>query len=129
VRERNSDPFDIEVGRRIRAQRLVRGLSQTDLGKAIGVTFKKIAKYERGADSVAAGRLTQIAQFLKVPVGFFFGRHDYVESVVAPPVSPDLDPLALRLLRAFAALVDEELRRSIVEQVEQTAQSASSSAP
>src|SRR5438552_1319065 len=71
------DARDIEVGRRIRAQRLVRGMSQTQLGKKLGITFQQIQKYEKGANRVGAGRLTRIADVLGVPVSFFFGGTEH----------------------------------------------------
>jgi transcriptional regulator with XRE-family HTH domain len=40
------DPVDIEVGHRIRIERLARGLSQTALANQLGVTFQQVQKYE-----------------------------------------------------------------------------------
>src|SRR5712691_6511342 len=74
-RTKAPDSRDMEVGRRIRAQRLVRGLSQTDLGRSLGITFQQVQKYEKGANRVGAGRLTRIAEVLGMPVAFFFGEH------------------------------------------------------
>ena len=59
--KKSPDPVDVEVGRRIRVQRMARGMSQTELGKRIGVTFQQVQKYEKGANRVGAGRLTRIA--------------------------------------------------------------------
>lgn len=52
---------DVLVGQRIRRHRMERGLSQTQLGKALGVSFQQIQKYEKGANRVGAIRLQQIA--------------------------------------------------------------------
>ena len=40
------DPVDVEVGQRIRIQRLQSGLSQTALAEQLGVTFQQVQKYE-----------------------------------------------------------------------------------
>jgi len=69
---RKPDPVDIDVWQRIKIQRLAAGLSQTELGDFIGVTFQQVQKYEKGANRVGAGRLTQIAGSLKIPVNTFF---------------------------------------------------------
>src|SRR5215467_8196798 len=98
---RKPDPVDIEVGQRIKIQRLAAGLSQTELGESIGVTFQQVQKYEKGANRVGAGRLTQIARVLNVPL--------------------NTHPHAFRLLQAYSTLTDGELRRSIVELVERIA--------
>lgn len=65
-------PVDIHVGARIRQQRTLQGMSQTDLGNAVGITFQQIQKYENGANRVSASRLWQFAQALGVPVASFF---------------------------------------------------------
>ena len=70
------DPVDVEVGQRIRIQRLQSGLSQTSLAEQLGVTFQQVQKYEKGVNRVGAGRLTKIAKVLGVPVASFFGAHD-----------------------------------------------------
>ena len=75
-RRRNPDakapgPKDVEIGQRIRAQRLLCRLSQTELADAIGVTFQQVQKYEQGVNRVGAGRLARIAEVLSVPVAFF----------------------------------------------------------
>src|SRR2546421_12688140 len=70
--KKRPDAADIEVGRRIRLHRLARGLSQTELGRQIGVTFQQVQKYEKGVNRVGAGRLTQVARVLGVSVSAFF---------------------------------------------------------
>jgi transcriptional regulator with XRE-family HTH domain len=65
-------PVDVYVGSRIRMQRQRLGLSQTELGEAVGITFQQIQKYEKGANRVGSSRLQQIANFLQVSVNFFF---------------------------------------------------------
>jgi transcriptional regulator with XRE-family HTH domain len=63
---------DHEIGAAIRRIRTIRGLSQTELGEKVGVTFQQIQKYERGANRVASSRLQRIAVALDVPVSTFF---------------------------------------------------------
>jgi transcriptional regulator with XRE-family HTH domain len=65
--KRSPLPVDVVVGENIRTARLVAGLSQTALGKACGITFQQIQKYEKGANRVGGSRLMQIAEALKVP--------------------------------------------------------------
>src|ERR1700683_1232773 len=70
--KKSTDPIDRHVGARIRMQRMVRGMSQTKLGNAVGVTFQQVQKYEKGANRVSASRLQRIANVLKVQPDFFF---------------------------------------------------------
>jgi transcriptional regulator with XRE-family HTH domain len=120
------DPVDVEVGHRIRIERLSRGLSQTALANQLGVTFQQVQKYEKGVNRVGAGRLTKIAEVLGVPVGAFFTGKEVLESEERSPGSDEASPLklltvsgAFRLLRAYADIEDGNLRRSIVDLVEQ----------
>jgi len=73
ARKRRAGSEDVEIGRKIRALRLQRGLSQTSLAEGIGLTFQQVQKYEKGTNRVSAGRLQKIADMLDTPVTFFFG--------------------------------------------------------
>lgn len=59
-------PVDVLVGQSIRAARIAAGLSQADLGKACGISFQQVHKYEKGANRVGSSRLMQIAEVLGV---------------------------------------------------------------
>jgi transcriptional regulator with XRE-family HTH domain len=119
------DPVDVEVGHRIRIERLSRGLSQTALANQLGVTFQQVQKYEKGVNRVGAGRLTKIAEVLGVPVSTFFSGKEVLDSEQVKN-GDETSPLklltvsgAFRLLRAYADIEDTNLRRSIVDLVEQ----------
>ena len=65
-------PVDVHVGKRLRLIRSMLGMSQETLGKAIGVTFQQIQKYERGINRVGSSRLYEFSKILSVPVSYFF---------------------------------------------------------
>ena len=54
-------------GARIRERRRDLEMSQHALGKALGVTFQQIQKYESGTNRISAARLFAICKALKVP--------------------------------------------------------------
>ena len=66
------DPVDRHVGARLRLRRNEVGLSQDQLGKATGLTFQQIQKYERGINRVSASKLYHIAKLLDVVPGYFY---------------------------------------------------------
>lgn len=68
----NPHPIDIIVGENLRRLRVDAGLSQTELGRHIGVSFQQIQKYENGRNRLAASRLWECAEVLCVPVEAFF---------------------------------------------------------
>ena len=51
-------------------------MSQTDLGKAVGLTFQQVQKYERGFNRISSSRLFEFAKVLDVPVTHFFEGMD-----------------------------------------------------
>jgi transcriptional regulator with XRE-family HTH domain len=125
------DPIDKHVGQRVRTRRLMLGLSQTTLADALGMSFQQMQKYEKGASRIGAGRLQHIAQILKMPVQSFFEGLPEHEQRRAPTDAPDAqyvsDYLAtsdgLNLTKAFMQIPNAKLRRSIVNLVEQIADS------
>lgn len=69
-------PVDVHVGKQLRVQRIIMGLSQEALAKAVGITFQQVQKYERGINRMSASRLFDFAQVLNVPVAYFFEAYD-----------------------------------------------------
>ena len=68
------DNFNKHLGNKLKLRRLALGLTQTKVAKAINVTFQQIQKYEKGTNGVSSIRLLQLANYLKVPVNYFFRR-------------------------------------------------------
>ena len=64
--------FNRHLGSKLRMRRLALGLTQTKVAQAINVTFQQIQKYEKGTNGISSLRILQLANFLKVPVVFFF---------------------------------------------------------
>lgn len=101
------------------------GLSQTDLGSVLGVTFQQIQKQERGANRVSASALLRLATALKVPVSFFF--EGAPGGTNATPLAPDFtsgfltttDGLAIA--RAFDRMDPKVRRRFVALAAEMTA--------
>jgi transcriptional regulator with XRE-family HTH domain len=63
---------DRHVAERFRERRLELGASQDEIGKALGVTFQQVQKYEKGTNRLSAGRLYDLASLLDVEVSYFF---------------------------------------------------------
>lgn len=120
---RGGDPRDAEIGRRVRTLRLQRGLSQTELGNLISVTFQQVQKYEKGTNRISAGRLQRIAEVLTVPVSFFFaGAEDKPKANSAPTIDVEFSFLqtegALRLARAYARIKQPGVRLQLLRLTE-----------
>ena len=65
-------PVDVHVGKRIKEIRKSKGMRQRELGKATGVRFQQIQKYEDALNRVSASRLFLICETLGVTVAELF---------------------------------------------------------
>jgi transcriptional regulator with XRE-family HTH domain len=115
---RGGDPRDAEIGQRVRTLRLQRGLSQTELGKLISVTFQQVQKYEKGTNRISAGRLQRIAEVLSVPVAFFFAAPDDPKGGAQVEFSFFQTEGALRLARAYSRIKQPAVRLQLLRLTE-----------
>lgn len=118
---KRANNVDIAVGHRIRLFRLNAKLSQTELADQIGVTFQQVQKYEKGVNRVGAGRLTQIATALNVPItAFFEGMAASSKSRSEADSLTELmtAPRAFKLLDAFSEINDPGLQTAILALVQ-----------
>lgn len=65
-------PIDIHVGTRIRLRRTLLGMSQEQLGDALGIRHQQVQEYESGVHRVSAARLFDLSRVLDVSLSFFF---------------------------------------------------------
>ena len=128
VNEDGPHPVDRHVGRRVSEKRIGLGHNQSDLGRALGLTFQQIQKYEKGANRISASKLWDIACFFKVDVGYFFEglpaeaasfeevraldaypstRYSIEIARIAPRLSSRQQKLALELLREMQDRPDD----------------------
>lgn len=125
--EKVPNPVDKHVGSRVRMRRMMLGMSQEKLGRALGLTFQQVQKYEKGTNRIGASRLQQISGILQVSVAFFFegapmplGSAPEVDEAASSACFSDFlaSTDGLALTRAFTRIKDPQLRRRIVDLVE-----------
>ncbi|RVU19162.1 XRE family transcriptional regulator [Methylobacterium oryzihabitans] len=95
---------DRKVGERVATLRKAKGMSQTGLGEALGVSFQQIQKYERGINRIGAGRLDRIAEVLGIPISDLFSpapAHDETWTLLQTSG-------AIELLRHYSELEPEQ---------------------
>ena len=108
---------DEAIAHNLRRFRIARGLSQTELGNAVGVTFQQIQKYEKGKNAIAPGRLRQVCEILGVTPAKMFGGQPEVDG---EPI-PEMSPWSYRTLVALNKIRSEQVRRSIGALIEEMA--------
>lgn len=123
------DPIDRHVGARLRLRRNEVGLSQDQLGKATGLTFQQIQKYERGTNRVSASKLYHIAKLLDVVPGYFYEGLDGQGAMLhvaeldgqallegdPPGQSAQLKRELRELTEAYQRIVDPKQRKHVLE--------------
>ena len=110
---KSPNPVDLHVGGRVRMRRKMLGVSQERLAEALGLTFQQVQKYERGANRVAASMLGRIACALQCSASFLMGESDATAAPGAAP--PPCRDDTRRMLDAFEAIADDDLRRKIAD--------------
>jgi ribosome-binding protein aMBF1 (putative translation factor) len=69
---RSAGNVDVALGRRIRLRRVEIGLSQSELGEKLGVSFQQVQKYEKAVNRVGVSRSQQITGALGLDMTFFY---------------------------------------------------------
>jgi transcriptional regulator with XRE-family HTH domain len=113
------NPIDIEVGRRIRLRRTEIGMSQTQLGDELGITFQQVQKYEKGVNRVGASRLVKISEVLQTSVQFLTNQSAKEDSSFSEML---VQPYAMDLLKAYTSIKDKKVRASLLRLVDELAE-------
>ncbi len=120
-------PIDVHVGARVRQRRTLLGMNQTILGKALGVTFQQVQKYERGTNRISASRLYDLSRVLDVSIEHFFEDMSPAVADSSPaarksgkakePPNFETDPMVkretLELVRAYYKIEDAVVRHRL----------------
>ncbi len=126
---RRPSTVDVHAGERVRLRRKLLGMTQTDLGNAIGLTFQQVQKYERGANRIGASRLLALTQALDVPIVYFFEDMPPEVAAISPATKkrgkakkltgyePDhmVKRETLEFVRAYYKIEDAEVRKGVYQ--------------
>ena len=99
-KKRGPRDIDVLVGQNLRTLRTVSGMSQTNLGEKLEITFQQIQKYEKGTNRIAASTLYELAKIFGVSVEAFFQGADETKKDAGGPV-PILSAQAFKLGVAY----------------------------
>lgn len=115
-------PVDVHVGSRIRLFRGLAGLSQSEMGSLLGLTFQQVQKYESGANRISGSKIFELSVILEVPLSAFF---DGLES--GQQVSPDFTQSALDPRHAVSLLKVREEQPEVFAKLMAVANAANKS--
>lgn len=110
AKEYGPDPVDRHVGDQLRIARELAGLTQTEVGRALKMSFQVIQKYEQGEIRVSASRLFQLAELFRKSTDYFFeGIAETDPAAIGALGRTDID-----LVRAFRTIQSDDLRQLLV---------------
>ncbi len=110
------EQIDRHISLRLRQRRLLLGVTQSVVARALGVSFQQIQKYETGANRVSSSRLYELSLILDAPITYFY-RKVRVSKNPHPRPRPLDDRIMQRsetisLIRHYYML-DPQVRRSV----------------
>jgi transcriptional regulator with XRE-family HTH domain len=117
------NPIDANVGARVRLRRLVLGLSQSEVGKAVNVSFQQVHKYENRTNRISASCLQHLADFFHVTISYFFedacseierGCDSTQDKRRGQSAGSLVTSERIQLSRAFLAVRDARVRKALL---------------
>lgn len=118
------DKRDQLIGLRVKTFREICGMSQSELGNAVGVTFQQIQKYENGKNKVSVSRLIDMCSILNVSLMDFLNGLGNAEKAHIISVSdvkqdkiiqdPDRNKEITELLKIYNSVEEAEDRKEIL---------------
>lgn len=92
--------------------RLVTGISQSELGDHLGVTFQQIQKYENGTNRISIGSMIAIAEFFKCSIAQFLPEITAPAETLADPLK-ELTAEAMHVAHSWNSIKDPNLRSTV----------------
>lgn len=120
-----TEAIDKAIAEQVKLLRVERGLSQTQLGEAVMITFQQVQKYEHGTNRISSSRLWQFANILRVTdMNYFFKglqvSPDNPAETLTDPARVEIDTQTIKL-SALMNRVPPPLRRKIIALVKEMA--------
>lgn len=124
-----ADNIDKLVSRRLKMRRMILGLSQNDLGKAVDVSIQQVQKYEKATNRISSGKLFAFAKFLKVPISYFYEQNESSFNAINTSLAEDQEAFGesetelvsekeiMNLIKAFSEISNPQSRKKIIELV------------
>jgi transcriptional regulator with XRE-family HTH domain len=125
----NSNSADKAIGKRLKQLRQRSKVSQTVLGKHLGVSFQQVQKYESGTNRVSAASLAKLADFLDTPLKDLLGSPPAQTSGTKQKARRDIDKFARsregrELIANLLEIESRTVRRLLIEMIKALGQRA-----
>lgn len=112
VGRKRLNEIDKLVAYRLKNRRIMLGMNQSELAKAIGVSIQQFQKYEKGTNRISAGKLFTLARALKVSIEYFFKDNPEVNNILEKNINQNG---IKRLLKEFNKITETKKREKLIE--------------
>jgi transcriptional regulator with XRE-family HTH domain len=123
-----ADDIDKLVSRRLKMRRMMLGLSQQDVGKAVEVSIQQVQKYEKATNRISSGKLFTLSKFLKVPISYFYNQYEDSSNIIgnfaeesatydANDANAPTEKEIITLVKSFGEIRNPQSRKKIIELV------------
>lgn len=134
ISESGPNPVDLHVGHKLRARRILMGMTQQEMAEATNITFQQVQKYETGKNRTSASRLFQFARLLETSIDYFFEGLTLSDSKIGiqpgfaenkqeayTPAEDDImgQKETIELVRTYYSIPDDKLRRNFLKMLKQ----------
>ena len=110
IKKKQQDPFDQELGFRLKTLRQTHRMSQEQLGEVLGTSYQQIQRYESGVNRISPEKIYACAKIFQTPVSYFFDTqtHDEIHK---------FDKKVITIASAIAQLPDPDLAKQVYQLV------------
>lgn len=113
-----ANSIDILVSKRLKMRRVMLGISQQDIGKAVDVSIQQVQKYEKGINRISSGKLFTLAKFLKVPITYFYeaeGSNEQIDNITIEDINIPNEKEIIHIIQVFNGIKSSQSRKKIIE--------------
>lgn len=122
-----ADNVDKLVSSRLKRRRIMLGMSQQDLAKAVDVSIQQVQKYEKATNRISSGKLFAFSRFLKVPITYFYDHHEDSGQIIGAAFAEEgaeydagdtdfvTEKEIVSLIKSFSEIKIPQVRKKIIE--------------
>ncbi|MCH7760285.1 helix-turn-helix transcriptional regulator [candidate division TA06 bacterium] len=109
---RVAQQVDLHIGKFIRYQRIFQGMTQSQLGEKLRLSYQQIQKYETGANRISCGRLYEMGLVLDFDSGEAVKDFKSTKAVMPLPHG-GTDRATHDLVNSFRHIKQKDIRTTI----------------
>ena len=71
---------DVRIGKKMREQRLIKGMTRCEVGKSLNISHEQTRKYEEAINRITAARLLEFSELVNKPISYFYDEQDIIKT-------------------------------------------------